>query len=396
MDLHSDPHNHAPPVAQGDAWADAHGTVADLAPARPARRVKRAIPSPAVVLPSSRTGPDMGIHIDVTLPRRRLAADEPPAAVIKLESPTAETPFLAKQTIAAAPQVGAESQRNLQGEGAEWGRQSFLATRWMAFSAVGVVVLIVLALLTQEVWLRDSKAASTAPIVMTQDAAPGEVAGFELDGSSERDARELLATYARATAVGEVLPLIRNGAALADRLKLDWQPWRAPEHWQEPFQAAWAVSDDGGRSHGLLRGIKPDFSKFRVYFVRDGEALMIDWEATQALGDASFETLQKGKGTGGRVRAVAKMDHFFTQDFPEDSFHSFRLQALDEELFVWGYSRIGSPADVGLMRVFEAGVISGEATAEVPITVRLEPGPDDCQKNQWLIGEMLHIDWVSP
>ena len=396
MDLHFDPHNHAPPVAQCDEWADAHGTVADLAPTRSARRVKRAIQPPAVVPEPSRTRPDMGIHIDVKLPGRRLPADESPAAVIKLESPTAETPFLAKQSIAPVPQEEAESHRNLQGEGVEWGRQSFIATRWMAFSAAGVVLLVLLALLTQEIWLRDSKAASAPPIVMSQVVAMAEVVGFELDGSSERQARELLATYARATAVGEVLPLIRNGAALADRLKLDWQPWRAPEHWQEPFQAAWAVSDDGGRSHGLLRGIKPDFSKFRVYFVREGEALMIDWEATQALGDASFETLQKGKGTGGRVRAIAKLDSFFTQDFPEESFHSFRLQAMDDELFVWGYSRIGSPADDGLMRIFQPGVINSEAVSEVPITVRLEPGPDGCQKNQWFIGEMLHIDWVSP
>jgi hypothetical protein len=399
MDVHFDPHNHAPPVAPGDEWADGLGTAEPVASPRLARRVKRATQPPVPVPEPARTGPEMGIHIDIKRPVRQLPVDEPAvpaAAVLKLESVTAETPFQAKQTIAPAPQEASEHPRGLQGEGVEWGRHSFIATRWMAVSACGVVLLVVLALVTQEVWLRTSKAAVAPAIVMSTEEPLEEVAGFELDGSSESQARDLLDTYARATTVEEVVPLIRKGPALAARLKLDWQPWRPPEHWQEPFQAAWLASSEGGISHGQLRGLKPDFSKFRVYFVREGDALKIDWEATQALGDASFETLQKGKGTGGRVRAFAKLEYFFTEHFPEDSFHSFRLQAMDDEQFVWGYSRIGSPADASLMRIFEPGVISSEAVAEVPVTLRLEPGPDGCQKNQWLIGEMLHIDWVSP
>ena len=39
--------------------------------------------------------------------------------------------------------------------------------------------------------------------------------------------------------------------------------------------------------------------------------------------------------------------------------------------------------------------IDGRRT-EQAVTLRLTTPPAAAQKNQWLIGEMLHIDWVSP
>jgi hypothetical protein len=246
-------------------------------------------------------------------------------------------------------------------------------------------------------WLRDLKQAVLPAIQGSDDEPLVEVVGFDLNGASEIEARRLLATYAQATTPAEVLPLIRNSKSLAARLELDWQPWNhPPRHWQAPAQAPWTVSAVGGRSHGLLRGIKPDFSRFRAYFVREDDGLKLDWEATQGLGDSSIDTLQKGRGTGGKIRAFVKRDHFLTQTFPEDAFHSFRLTAPDGEQVIWGYSKLGSPADEGLMRLFKPGLTREQGESELPLTLRLAPGPEGCQKNQWLIGELLHIDWVSP
>jgi hypothetical protein len=316
--------------------------------------------------------------------------------VVKLEAILTETSFQARNAIVPPLKPAAEAPQNLRGESTEWGKVSKTPTRWLATAAGGVVLLVVLAMVTQEVWLKDPKTAVVAVVEAPEDAPFEEVAGFELDSSSEADARKLLATYAKATTVEEVLPLIRSGQALADRLKLDWQPWGLAPDWQPPVLAVWEVSAEGGRSHGLLRGNRPDFSRFRAYFVREDDALKLDWEATAGLGDASFETLQKGMGTGGKLRAYVKLDNYYSQLLAEDAYHSFRLKAPDGEQVVWGYSKQGTPADAALLKIFEPSVIDGEAKSELPITLRLEPGPENCQKNQWLIREMLHIDWVSP
>jgi hypothetical protein len=401
--LQPDPHNHAPSVSADDEWVDGYGTAQDLPEFRPVLPPKRAVPAPDPAPTRSRSRPEMGIQIDVARPARRPPADDspPPASapghdVVKLEAILTETSFQARNAIVPPLKPAAEAPQNLRGESTEWGKVSKTPTRWLVTAAGGVVLLVVLAMVTQEVWLKDPKAAVGAVVEAPEDAPLEEVAGFELDSSSEADARKLLATYATATTVEEVLPLIRSGQALADRLKLDWRPWRLAPDWQPPVLAIWEVSAEGGRSRGLLRGNRPDLSRFRAYFVREDDALKLDWEATEGLSDASFETLLKGMGTGGILRAYVKLDHYYTQVLPEDTYHSFLLLAPDRKQSVCGYSKMGTPADAALMKIFNPSVIDGEAKSELPITLRLEPGPENCQKNQWLIGEMLHIDWVSP
>jgi hypothetical protein len=196
--------------------------------------------------------------------------------------------------------------------------------------------------------------------------------------------------------VDEVLPLIRDADRLAARLKRDWQAWNVPENWQTPFTAEWQVSSQGGRSYGLLAGRKPDFSRFNAYFIRDGEKFLLDWEATQGLGDAAFDTLQRGVGSGGVVRAFVTPENFYSLKFPESEFRSYKVLAPDREQVIWGYVKLGSPEAAALSQVFQTGVILDSANSEQPMTLRILPSPEGSLKNQWIIGEMLHIDWVSP
>lgn len=398
-----DPHNHAPPVSADDEWADAHGAVDVPMPSRLTLPEKRVSPPPEAATERSRSRPEMGVQIDVERSlRRAVAADTAPEdgasdqVVVKLEALSSETGFQAKQTIAATADSQVPAAQHFHDGGRARGRQSKISNRWIAASTGGVVLVVVVALVGHERWVRESKSAPPPVVELPKDEPIAQVAGFELESSSETEARELLARYAQATRPADVLPLIRNPKSLAARLPLDWQPWAVPPDWQPPLGASWSVNAGGGRNHGLLRGIKPDFTKFRVYFVREDDGLRIDWEATQGMGDASFDVLQRGQGTGGKLRTFAKLENFYTLTFPEESYHSFRLLAPDGEQAIWGYSRLGSPADLRMMEVFEPGVIRAEGKSELPVTVRLEPGPDGCQKNQWLIGEMLHIEWVSP
>lgn len=416
----NDPNNHAPPVSPTDEWDDAVGSY----PARAAGGVslpgKRKRSDRRHASANSLDSEPPGILIDT---RRQDRTAEPPAErltvveygreVIRLEQALDEPAFQAAKVIPALEPAPPEEPRELHGGEPDWGRARHHPLRWVAAAGVGAAVLLVAALAAQELYLaKTQKKARPAPVVeLVEEVVPEEVKGFESDGPTEENARSMVAAYAKAKTPAEVLPLLRDAKRLARRLAQDWQPWEAPTDWQPTREARWTVSPTGGRSHATLRGLKPDFSPFQVYFVLDGDALLIDWEATEGLGDTTFAILQKGVGSGGVVRAYVSPDSFYSLAFPEEDYQSYRLLAPDREQFIWGYAKAGSAAAKALDKAFgsmEAGgpadlqgtidiVETGKAAhQELPVTLRLIPALDGGQKNQWLIGEMLHIEWVSP
>ncbi len=316
--------------------------------------------------------------------------------MVKLEPQHEEGAFQASMVIPAGELTLPEAPQKLQGEGKDWGLAYNTPKLWMWGACLAVAAVLVTALATQELYLMKRKAPRSQPIEVVKEAQIEEVTGFEIGGPSEEVARTMAAAYAQAKTLEEVLPLIRNAPRLAARLKLDWQPWNAPPHWQPAREAMWDVSGKGGIGHGLLHGQKPDFSRYAIYFVCEGESLRIDWEATQGLGDADFSTLVRGVGSGGVTRAFMAPANFYSLIFPESEFRSFKMLAPDREHVLWGYAKLGTPAESALVKAFSADNLPESANAVQPITLRLTPGPKGAQKNQWLIGEMLHIDWVCP
>jgi len=316
--------------------------------------------------------------------------------VVRLEQALTEGPFQAAKIIPAQPLTAAGGARELQGEGQDWGQTRPHPLRWLVMAGVLVGGVLVAALATQEL-LRTPKAkARTAGLELVEPTQVEPMQGFELDGPSEENARALLAAYAVATTPKAVIPLIRNAPRLTQRLTQNWHAWQVPANWLPAHNATWQISAAGGRNHGCLSGRKPDFTPYQVFFVREGEALRIDWEATEGLGDATFATLARGRGMGGTIRTYATPENFYSLVFPETEFRSYKLLAADHEQVVWGYVKLGDPAAAALLKVFESAMNNGELPAEQAITLRLTPPPAGAQKNQWLIGEMLHIDWVSP
>jgi len=316
--------------------------------------------------------------------------------VVRLEQALVEGPFQAAKMIPAQPLDAVQGSRELQGEGQDWGHARPHPLRWLVIAGAGVGGVLVAALATQELLLAPKSKAQSTGLELIEESQVEQLQGFELDGPSEENARSLLATFAVATTPEAVLPLIRDAPRLTRRLTQDWQPWQVPANWLPARNATWQISAEGGKNHGCLSGHKPDFTPYQVFFVREGQALRIDWEATEGLGDATFAMLAKGRGTGGIIRTYATPENFYSLVFPESKFHSYKLLAADREQVVWGYVKSDDPAAAALLKVFESARNDGDPPKEQAVTLRLAPPPAGTQKNQWLIGEMLHIDWVSP
>lgn len=398
-----DPNNHVPPVSAADVWDDGEVT----APARepcavvlPHRRMPAA-PGPATG--RSAAGGPAGLRIDVQPvarnggpPPERASVKEYGGEVVKLEQTVDEAPFQAAKVIPAMPLTRRDDPRDLHGEGQDWGKARHHPLRWLLAAGAGAAVLLVAALAAQELLLTTKKQVPAVPLELLEEVKIEEVKGFEMDGACEATARSMVAAYAKAKTAAEVLPLLRDAARLAPRLNREWQPWHAPASWQPAADAEWTVAEANGRGYGCLSGRRPDFALFRAYFVRDGQALRLDWEATAGLGDTSFATLRDGLGMGGMIRAYLTPENFYSQIFPETEYRSYQLLAPDREQVVWGYVKTDSAVADALLKVFESAASRGAAGVRQPLTLRLTAPPKGSQKNQWLIGEMLHIDWVCP
>ncbi len=399
-----DPNNHAPPVAATDVWDDgagwsrqSHDTGAGMLPRK--RQQVRQAPTSS----ESANSANSGLRINVESVARPTAASAPSLSikeyggeVFRLEQPLAEGPFQAAMVIPALPLAARRDSSELQGESNDWGKAHQHPLRWLVIAGMGVGGVLVAALATQELLLSPKSKTQSNPLELVQEVKVEEMQGFEPDGPCEENARSLLEAYAKATTPEAVLPLIRNSARLSPRLTQNWHPWLAPAEWRPSRNAAWEVSAEGGVCHGCLSGSRPDFAPYRAYFVREGDSLRIDWEATEGLGDATFASLARGIGAGGLVRCHTTPENFYSLAFPETQFRSYKLLAADLEQVVWGYVKLDNPAAAALLKVFEAAKNEDDAPADRPMTLRLAPAPTGAQKNQWIIGELLHIDWVSP
>jgi len=393
-----------PPLIEGE-WDDPVLWEEDPEAGRLVLPPKReAAPTDAAPI-RNRSRVEMGLQIGVKLRAGRNGApDDEPAPtgeleVIKLECPSADLPFQANLTIAPPVEAPAEPPRTLgkpSEESPDWGGKTRHSLRWLVGSGLGVAALLVLALVTQERWLKEQPEDSPQMIGLVDEDPLEEIEGFEIDGTSEVQSRALLATIAKARQVEEILPLIRQPEVIAAKVRLDWQAWNTPPDWEVPTEAVWHTGHEKGRGFGILVGTTPDFKAFRAYFVREQGVLKLDWEATRGLGDASFEMLERGSGLGGTVRAYVKTDSFFTAVYPETDYRSFKLVAPDREAVVWGYAKRGGQADEAISALFSTGMLLEGEKSELPMTLRLGPPPAGSQKNQWLILEMLHNEWVSP
>jgi hypothetical protein len=395
------------PASYDDAWDDPELLEEEQAVGRVQLPPKRE-PPPADASPVRvRKRVEMGLQISANIRTGRSVPDTeetgPAEEVVKLDCPSPDQPFQPSHMI--VPRRDQEPEPppepvlgKLKEEGPDWGKRPKQSLRWLLGASAGVVIILVLAIATQELWIRATPdPSSSAPESVLADPDPlPEVEGFEIDGTSEQQSRALLATIAKAGAAGEILPFIRNRDPLVTQVTRDWQPWGTPPDWDGPDNAAWRTGSESGRGFGVLSGSKPDLTPFQAYFVREQGILKLDWEATTGASATPFGMLVQGRGAGGITRCLVRLDSFFTDTFPEQLYRSFKLLSPDLDQVVWAYTRLGSKEDTAIMAFFPSGILLESENGQLPMTVILAPPAPGAQKNQWLITEMLHNDWVSP
>jgi hypothetical protein len=333
----------------------------------------------------------MGLRIGSGESKQRSAAS-PGQPVHRLGAADEEAPLQVRPMSEAGP---AEPQVSSREERARKG-----LARWTGWMAVGTCVAVVAAVtgLMLAGKGKVSNAADNPGYVFEKEQQLDRKQEYFLVHSGEltKQAEKLLERYAAATSVEQVLPLVRDAEQVKERMARLWKPWGT-----DPMLAAGEkiesfVLEESSRAAISLKGSKGDFSPFDMVFIREGEGLKLDWEASHGIGEVQVAELLEGAAAEDRVvRGIIQPTEFYTQAFPESRFRSFRLVDAGGDLFVWVFAPLDSTVASVLKTEFNEGSLLLEKSVQIPATVRLS-GTGGSSGKCYEITEMLHKGWVRP
>ena len=392
----SDPATDPAPVVH-DVWEDSPGCMPHIPVELPAKRPPAAAPADAGLrlgengsLPPAQEDEgeeaDEGFHVEYF-----------GTAVVRLDPVEPQPPEWPRTPVhfqARPARSGRKGDVSMH-----WGRAQRHPPYWLVGAGMLVAGMVVGAV-TMLPSINQSNAGRPGPlelVLVGEDQVEG-AEGLAAMYDRQTEAERLFAAYATASSVERRLTLVRDAPAVEPLLRAADAAPLAPAGWQPPGDASWDVRETvyGGRVYGLLRGSLPDHSSFSAYFVKVWGELLLDWKATTAYGTASFSDLESGRGDSSEIRGLIKAGDYYHQMLPEDGFRCFHFVSPAEQEAIWCYVPRGGEVEASVDRVLGTGRIVEATTVPQKVTLRLTRPPDGCQPNQWMIGELLHKDWISP
>lgn len=407
MSILSDPNNSAPEVTPDDSWEDDEGTPSMILPSRrklsagSALRAARSAPEPlnglridsAVVIQTA--GPTESRE-----PARRLQVKEFNRSALRLdEKEMVPTPEKVSRQGPIFRALLLREGRVKTGEGRDWGAAHRHRLPWL----LGAGAVVITSVLCGMVLLPKINAPNV-PIVGSTGVALVVENETEIEGmdtlnaliARRGEALEIFRRFALASEVEDLIPLVLEGSALKETFHQYWQPQNLPANWKPSAHSSWRVVESSSSPYLLLEGDFPDYTPFSAYFTHQGPLLLLDWKATTAFGTASFSELETGTGDPTEIRGVISLADYYSAHLPESAYQSYRLATPHEKVAIWCYTLRNSEPAARLASFLTHGEITREAAAFKQVTLRLERGPDDTAPNQWLIGEVIQADWLTP
>lgn len=394
---------HADDVSPEDVWGDVAALWEDLpgtGTPLPPRRVKEENAAP------NAGGGGVGLRIgeDLTIQAAGEAlagmeVQEINGRVVRLNPETAAEPWAPRQFKFHQKPEGSKAGRSHAGETRDWGKAKKQPLVWVfgcGAAVVAGVVWAVMLLPSIDKSLMARPRPGDTELVLEPDGMTADAVAIKQMLARQTEAESILHALVAAPAAADVLPMLRDAADVAALIQRDHHLIGTCVNQRPPLTDHWTALQKEGITYGLLKGTFPDFSNFEAYFVVEDGRLVLDWKASTAYGTADFGELAQKRGNAAEIRAWISNAGFYTLAYPEAEFQCHQLVSPDKQQSIWAYSRRGGLAESFFSSRLQGGYILPTETESMKVTLRLEPGPDDALPNQWLIGELLHKDWISP
>ena len=271
---------------------------------------------------------------------------------------------------------------------------------WIISAGAVVIFIVVGAILLS----RPAKPESDAPKLTifsdakTDKTAKGEIKSDEsldtlIDG--EDRAKMIFAKYATAKELDDFIDIIYLPDKNRKLISNVWKPTGMASGWKPGENSNWAVMETGGVRYGVLTVVLANSTSFRAVLRQDGDAMKIDWKATTGYSSANYAELKHGKGDAVEIRAILSPGDFYTFSLPEGEFRCYRLTAPDRGENIWAYTKINSAYDAKLISQFVPSQLTGEAPTEIPVVMVLARGPAQSLPNQWIISDVVRLNWLD-
>ena len=329
----------------------------------------------------------------------RLEVQEIDGRVLRLDPEIAAEPWAPRQFTFQERPAGHETGRSADGEARNWGKPKKQSVIWIFGSGMAVVATVVGAVMMLPS-IDKSVAARPRPgdteLVLEPDGMTQEAVAIKNMLARQTEAEGIFHALVTAPSAADMLPMLRDAGKTAGLVEAKPHPLGAFAGRPAPHTDHWTALHGDGLTYGLLKGTLPDHSRFEAYFVMEGEQLVLDWKATSGYGTADFGELAQKRGNPAEIRAWISNAGFYTLAFPEDSFQCYQLLSPDKQQSVWAYCRRGGEVEGLINTRLKAGYILQNEMESMKATVRLEAGPTEALPNQWLLGELLHKDWIAP
>jgi hypothetical protein len=286
------------------------------------------------------------------------------------------------------------------GERDDWGMvQKKGSARWMLYTALGVILLVVLTV-SLSYFNRENpkevlgKMRSNQPVLDENDKDFGKSALGRLT-KGKQEAMRIYEQYVKAKSIGDIGEFIYLSDRNAPLISKIWKPSGAEEGWKPSDRSLWKTYQNESLLFGELRGTNYDFSTFLAVYRYENEVLKLDWKATTGYGTANFEELILGQGDGSEIRAWIESSSFYTQELPDDRYRSFIVRSPKKDVSIWVYTEIGSEIDKKVVELFIVSSITGEYKKETKVILTLDRGKEAILPQQWMIKGLIAENWLD-
>ncbi len=149
-----------------------------------------------------------------------------------------------------------------------------------------------------------------------------------------------------------------------------------------------------GTGYLIMEGFRKDHTRMTAYFLQEDGRYVLDWQASVGYSEVLPAEVAELDGEDSLLmRVQAAPATFYAGPFTEEEYQCYSLSHLDPAVWVWGYARRSSLANVGLQMTVRARSLGG---TDRRATIRVRKGPEGGRPNQVEVVDFLHVDWLSP
>ena len=284
----------------------------------------------------------------------------------------------------------------------QWGQANSGVGWWILGGGAALVVLVIAAIILSNYFTDRTIEEEKAPEIelVLEDPYEGspEQWFWERKGDLKKQVKSLVRDYLAASSIEEKSEFVRNKEDYLSKSS-DWKVRLNPRLDDVPKNPI--KLDHTDQTGFLIWNTKDEnYLPTRLYFVRQGEQLKLDWFASTAWSECSFVDLKKSfKQEDGEVMVrclLSRKHELYAGPYNEKEHAEFMIVSPDKEKYFWAYTERNSALDIELRKLLDHGSFVVSLKKDVRVTIRVKKGRKDALPSQLELVELVHPKWVAP